>query len=53
MFLFLKHNCLPLANEHHGFRYSKTPTGKKRNKFMEGDEEEGKKEKKKSGKKKK
>jgi hypothetical protein len=33
-------------------RYAKTPTGKKRNKFMEGDEEEGKKEKKKSGKKK-
>jgi hypothetical protein len=35
------------------FRYSKTPVGKKRNKFLEGDEEEGKKEKKKSGKKKK
>ena len=34
-------------------RYSKTPTGKKRNKFLEGDEEEGKKEKKKTGKKKK
>ena len=35
------------------FRYSKTPTGKKRNKFLDGDDEEGKKEKKKSGKKKK
>ena len=35
--------------------YAKTPTGKKRNKFMEGDDDDGsgKKEKKKGGKKKK
>jgi len=42
-----------LEKNHVALRYSKTPTGKKRYKYLEGDEEEGKKEKKKPGKKKK